>query len=148
LELYHKGALSSTKVASTIAKVATTTTKKASTTTVAVTSGTGFPAGWANYGCYVDGVDGRILNNQQPDNQALTQQSCVKACAAAGYTIAGMEYSVQCFCDVSWLFRSFVTLLIFKRMQSIMEVSLQLPRAIAAIHAVATLLRYVGVEIE
>jgi hypothetical protein len=60
---------------------------------------TGFPTGWTYQGCWVDGLNGRILNHQQPDSQALTQQSCVAACAAAGYTIAGMEWSVQCFCD-------------------------------------------------
>jgi hypothetical protein len=60
---------------------------------------TGFPTGWTYQGCYIDGVNGRILTHQQPDNQELTQQSCVETCASAGYIIAGMEYSVQCFCD-------------------------------------------------
>jgi hypothetical protein len=60
------------------------------------------PIGKFTYqGCYIDGVNGRILNHQQPDNQQLTQESCVALCAAAGYTIAGVEYAVQCFCDTA-----------------------------------------------
>ena len=94
LELYLKGGTAVSSTASS--KAGTTSTSKVSVSTPAAT---GFPTGWTFQGCYVDGVDGRILNNQQPDNQDLTQQSCVEACANAGYTIAGMEYSVQCFCD-------------------------------------------------
>jgi hypothetical protein len=60
---------------------------------------TSFPSGWAYQGCWVDGVNGRILDYQQPDNQALTLQSCVDTCTGLGYTIAGAEWSIQCFCD-------------------------------------------------
>jgi len=72
------------------------------TTPVSVTGtggATGIPASWKYDGCYVDNLDGRILLNQQPDNQALTAESCVNTCIGLGYTIAGMEYGVQCFCD-------------------------------------------------
>ncbi|KAK2590697.1 hypothetical protein QQS21_011621 [Conoideocrella luteorostrata] len=58
----------------------------------------GLPQGWAAYGCWVDGVSGRILNKQLPDDPKLTLASCSKACSDAGYTIAGAEYSTQCFC--------------------------------------------------
>lgn len=56
------------------------------------------PDGWSTYGCWVDGVGGRILNYQVPDNPNLTLQSCAKACADLGYTVAGAEYFRQCFC--------------------------------------------------
>ena len=59
---------------------------------------TGLPAGWTYQGCWIDGVDGRILNEQQPDNQANSNELCAQTCAAAGYNISGTEYSVQCFC--------------------------------------------------
>ena len=59
---------------------------------------TGLPAGWVNDGCWIDGLNGRILQNQQPDSQGNTVQVCVNTCANAGYTIAGVEYGVQCFC--------------------------------------------------
>jgi hypothetical protein len=97
LELYLKNGSVVTSASTSASK--TSTSVSSSKVSVSTPSATGFPAGWTFQGCYVDGVSGRILENQQPDNQALTQQSCVEACANAGYTIAGMEYSVQCFCD-------------------------------------------------
>jgi WSC domain len=59
------------------------------------------PAGWTHQGCWQDNVGpyGRTLFNQQPDVANLTQASCVRTCAGLGYSIAGMEYYTQCFCD-------------------------------------------------
>ncbi|KAK4034106.1 glyoxal oxidase N-terminus-domain-containing protein [Parachaetomium inaequale] len=59
---------------------------------------TGVPEGWTSQGCWVDGKQGRILPHQVPDSQTNSQASCASACATAGYTISGTEYSVQCFC--------------------------------------------------
>lgn len=76
-------------------------TSSTSTGTVSISTGpapTGLPAGWINDGCWLDGYNGRILQNQLADSQANTVQVCVNACANAGYTIAGVEYGVQCFC--------------------------------------------------
>jgi hypothetical protein len=56
------------------------------------------PNGWSYEGCWVDGDDGRILSYQENNNQALTIESCVDLCLGLGYTIAGLEWSVQCFC--------------------------------------------------
>lgn len=51
-------------------------------------------------GCFTDNSQqGRTLAYQQPDNKAMTVESCVAACQSLGYSIAGMEYSTQCFCD-------------------------------------------------
>jgi hypothetical protein len=60
---------------------------------------TGLPTNFTYKGCYVDGPGYRIMNFQQPDDSAMTVASCSNKCAAAGYSIAGMEYSSQCFCD-------------------------------------------------
>ncbi|KAH3904930.1 hypothetical protein HBI56_170560 [Parastagonospora nodorum] len=60
---------------------------------------TGVPKGFTYKGCYVDGPGYRIMNSQQPDDSAMTIGSCASKCATAGYSIAGMEYSTQCFCD-------------------------------------------------
>lgn len=60
---------------------------------------TSYPDGWTSQGCWVDGLNGRILTHQQTDDQQNTLESCVSTCAAAGYVIAGVEYGVQCFCD-------------------------------------------------
>ncbi|KAH0499309.1 hypothetical protein TgHK011_006512 [Trichoderma gracile] len=67
-------------------------------TTSAAPQPTGLPQGWQSYGCWVDGVNGRILNKQLPDDADLTLESCAQACSSQGYTIAGAEYSRQCFC--------------------------------------------------
>jgi len=60
---------------------------------------TGIPTSWTYGGCWVDNLDGRIMGNQQPDNAELTAESCVNTCIGLGFTVAGMEYGVQCFCD-------------------------------------------------
>ncbi|KAI9833274.1 MAG: hypothetical protein M1826_000187 [Phylliscum demangeonii] len=75
-----------------------TTTAAGSPTTTGAGSATGLPTGWAYAGCYVDGAHGRILSYNQPDSQTLTVESCVQACVGLGYTVAGMEFSTQCFC--------------------------------------------------
>ncbi|RFU73805.1 wsc domain-containing, partial [Trichoderma arundinaceum] len=75
-----------------------TSSVPASTTSSATQQPTGFPQGWQPYGCWVDGVNGRILNTQLPDDADLTLESCAQSCSSKGYTIAGAEYSKQCFC--------------------------------------------------
>ncbi|PVH72774.1 copper radical oxidase [Cadophora sp. DSE1049] len=76
-----------------------------SSTTVSATSSTqsslptGLPANWTYSGCYIDNANGRIMMNQQQDNQQQTVESCVNACSNMGYVVAGMEYGVQCFYD-------------------------------------------------
>jgi WSC domain len=93
---------SSTTIGSTtIATTTISTTSSTSTTSVSISTPTttGLPTGWSYQGCYIDGVNGRILGDQLADNAGLTIESCVQACAAAGYTIAGAEFSVQCFCS-------------------------------------------------
>ncbi|MCJ1398945.1 hypothetical protein MMC11_002146 [Xylographa trunciseda] len=72
------------------------------TTSSAVATGTGsatgLPAGWSYQGCYVDGTNGRIIANQEPDSQTNTIEVCVSTCVGLGYSVAGLEYGVQCFC--------------------------------------------------
>lgn len=56
-------------------------------------------------GCFSDNsASGRTLAYAQPDNKALTVESCIATCSSLGYSIAGMEYSTQCFCDnyIKW----------------------------------------------
>ena len=85
--------VSSTAVSTAIPSV------PATSTSVAQPVATGLPQGFEYKGCYVDGPGFRIVNYQQPDDQAMTIASCANKCAAAGYQIAAMEYSYQCFCD-------------------------------------------------
>ncbi|PNH62600.1 hypothetical protein VD0002_g5514 [Verticillium dahliae] len=72
-----------------------------STSTSARPVATGYPSGWSEQGCWVDGAGGRILTYQAPDDNALTLQKCAKNCFDLGYTVAGAEYYQQCFCGNS-----------------------------------------------
>ncbi|KAF4631378.1 hypothetical protein G7Y89_g6752 [Cudoniella acicularis] len=78
-----------------------TSTSSTSSVSISITAptATGIPAGWTYYGCYVDGLNGRILTHGQPDNAQNTLQLCVQTCANLGYTIAGAEYAEECYCD-------------------------------------------------
>jgi hypothetical protein len=43
-----------------------------------------------------DNAHGRVLSNQQPDNNAVTVESCIATCQGLGFALAGIEFSVQC----------------------------------------------------
>ena len=105
---------SPTSVAPTTTAPATTTTSAAPTTTPATT--TSVPAtsttsttsasaqptvnGFKYQGCYTDtNSTGRSLTYQFPDSQTNTVPSCISQCSGKGYTIAGLQYGTQCFCD-------------------------------------------------
>jgi hypothetical protein len=90
---------STTSVITTATTVTTATSVVSSSSTTTSTAATGIPSGWKYDGCYIDGVNGRILRYGPPDSQTNTVESCVNYCAGAGYSIAGMEFSTQCFCD-------------------------------------------------
>ena len=64
---------------------------------------TGLPGTWTYAACYVDNANGRVLGNEF-DGSATTVQSCIAHCSAGGFTIAAIEYSVQC-CE-SYPFRA------------------------------------------
>ncbi|KAI8151760.1 WSC domain-containing protein [Colletotrichum sp. SAR 10_70] len=60
------------------------------------------PAGWTGQGCLKDNVLGRALGVGMAvagGPASMTVESCVAACSAAGYQIAGVEYSQECWCD-------------------------------------------------
>ncbi|KAF8862211.1 glyoxal oxidase-like protein [Acephala macrosclerotiorum] len=84
--------VSSTSVASSISV-------KSSSSSSQTSSATGLPTGWKYDGCYSEGTTGRALQNQQPDSQTNSVESCIKTCIGLGYSVAGMEYGTQCFCD-------------------------------------------------
>ena len=72
----------------------TSSTRTASSTATA----TAVPSGWSYRGCYVDNLNGRILLTQIPDDPDLTVSSCIDACQDRGLSVAGLEYSTQCYC--------------------------------------------------
>jgi Glyoxal oxidase N-terminus/WSC domain len=55
--------------------------------------------GWGYQGCYIDGAQGRIFSQQQPDSPTNTIAKCISTCQGLGYGAAGLQYSTQCFCD-------------------------------------------------
>jgi hypothetical protein len=58
------------------------------------------PENWTYDGCYVDNVNARILQALEiGNNYALTIETCISQCIAKGYSVAGLEYGLQCFCD-------------------------------------------------
>ncbi|KAI8212667.1 WSC domain-containing protein [Colletotrichum sp. SAR 10_66] len=60
------------------------------------------PAGWTGQGCLKDNVLGRALGVGMAvagGPASMTVESCVAACSAAGFQIAGVEYSQECWCD-------------------------------------------------
>ncbi|KAF7327564.1 Copper radical oxidase [Mycena kentingensis (nom. inval.)] len=59
---------------------------------------TGLPEPWAYVGCFVDGAHGRVLTTEIPDDPNMTMENCVATCSEKNFTIAGGEFSVQCFC--------------------------------------------------
>ncbi|QIW95400.1 hypothetical protein AMS68_000918 [Peltaster fructicola] len=92
------GVVSSTTTTAAAA-VAAGTSPAASPVSAAAVNTTAI-APFTYQGCFTDNSQqGRTLANQQPDNKAMTVESCVSTCNSLGYSIAGMEYGVQCFCD-------------------------------------------------
>jgi len=59
---------------------------------------TGLPGSWAYNACWVDNVHGRIINGNDFGNAHITVESCIATCIANNFTVAGLEYSTQCFC--------------------------------------------------
>jgi glucan 1,3-beta-glucosidase len=76
--------------------VPTTMSTVVSKTTTAGGAGS---TGWTFLGCYTDNVGGRTLMNglQVPGGaSAMTVELCEATCKAAGYVLAGVEYSGEC----------------------------------------------------
>ena len=85
---------SSTRSSSTAA-----TSALSSTTSSQTSSATGIPPAWKYDGCYAEGTNGRALQHQQPDSQTNSVETCINTCIGLGYTVAGLEFGIQCFCD-------------------------------------------------
>ncbi|KAF8264545.1 hypothetical protein EI94DRAFT_1738276 [Lactarius quietus] len=53
---------------------------------------------WRFQGCYNDTNTARVLTVEVPQNNTSVE-SCTEACHAGGYSMAGLEFAQQCFCD-------------------------------------------------
>ncbi|KAI0315679.1 copper radical oxidase [Amylostereum chailletii] len=58
----------------------------------------GLPSQWRYNACWIDNAHGRILTTELPDNQNLTVEDCINSCSGQNFTLAGLEFGVQCFC--------------------------------------------------
>ncbi|OKL57192.1 hypothetical protein UA08_07338 [Talaromyces atroroseus] len=83
-----------------LSTTSSTAVSTSATTTSVTATATGLPSGWDYRGCYADNIGGvRSMLVQEDDNPTMTIESCISQCLLLGYTVAGMEYSDQCFCD-------------------------------------------------
>ncbi len=89
----------STITSSTRTSAVASTIISSSSTSSQTSSATGLPRGWKYAGCYTEGSNGRALQYQQPDSQVNSVETCISTCIGLGYSVAGMEFSTQCFCD-------------------------------------------------
>ena len=55
--------------------------------------------GWDYQGCYHDYSDSRMLQALSQSSPDLTVANCARFCSAYGYTIFGVEFQHQCYCD-------------------------------------------------
>ncbi|KIM21988.1 hypothetical protein M408DRAFT_29080 [Serendipita vermifera MAFF 305830] len=53
---------------------------------------------WNSQGCYIDSVLERVLTPMPDAVAPMTVETCVDACLAAGFTVAGVEYASECYC--------------------------------------------------
>ncbi|WRT66807.1 uncharacterized protein IL334_003770 [Kwoniella shivajii] len=57
------------------------------------------PYGWSSMGCYKEGKTGRALDGWTYSSPALNTATCVSYCKSKGYSMAGLEYGGECYCD-------------------------------------------------
>ncbi|KAF8609286.1 WSC-domain-containing protein [Ceratobasidium sp. AG-I] len=56
------------------------------------------PSGWSARGCVTDAPPPSRALEQSHNDAALTPAACIKSCAASGYTLAGTQFSKECWC--------------------------------------------------
>lgn len=65
--------------------------------------------GWGYTGCGTDDYYNRALTGANTANDQMTNENCVAFCESKGFSIAGTEYSRECYCESkilsSWGFR-------------------------------------------
>ncbi|KFY89652.1 hypothetical protein V500_05562 [Pseudogymnoascus sp. VKM F-4518 (FW-2643)] len=99
LNVFFYGSDTTATASATGTGTGTTTTPPTNTQAAGSGTATKLPTGWSYKGCWTDNKQGRIMNGPQADLTTMTIESCIATCVAAGYAIAGLQYSSQCFCD-------------------------------------------------
>ncbi len=57
--------------------------------------------GWSYTGCGTDNYYSRILTGATESNDQMTNEACVAFCDSKGFSVAGTEYSKECYCMFS-----------------------------------------------
>ncbi|PWN26105.1 WSC-domain-containing protein [Jaminaea rosea] len=73
----------------------------ASSPTTTATPNNSTPADAAYRGCYQEPTNARALVNKVSYKGQMSTSVCRAACSAAGFSVAGMEYGQECWCDNS-----------------------------------------------
>ncbi|TFK82879.1 WSC-domain-containing protein [Polyporus arcularius HHB13444] len=60
---------------------------------------TSLPSGWTQVGCIAEGSSGRALTGASTTSSTMTRASCASFCASKGFSLAGIEFSDECYCD-------------------------------------------------
>ncbi|KAJ9651574.1 hypothetical protein H2198_009160 [Neophaeococcomyces mojaviensis] len=58
-------------------------------------------SGWAYQGCGTDNYYSRALTGASTSQASMTNEYCVQFCSSKGFSIAGTEYSKECYCGNS-----------------------------------------------
>jgi len=77
--------------------IATTTTISAAAATSTALN-VAVPRGWSYNGCKTEATSMRALSSASPSSSSMTNEFCMTSCQKLGYTLAGTEYSGECFC--------------------------------------------------
>ncbi|OCF34157.1 hypothetical protein I316_04107 [Kwoniella heveanensis BCC8398] len=56
------------------------------------------PSGWTKLGCLAEPSGSRALKAASTSDQTMTPEKCISFCSSKGYSIAGVEWSVECYC--------------------------------------------------
>ncbi|KAI8807472.1 glyoxal oxidase N-terminus-domain-containing protein [Cladochytrium replicatum] len=95
LNIFGKQSITTTTATSTTTTTTTTTRTSAAAVT---TSSSSFGPNFQYVGCYAEGTTGRALNRDATTSNALTPAVCISYCSGKGYSLAGLEFGVECFC--------------------------------------------------
>ncbi|WVQ81577.1 hypothetical protein IAT38_003701 [Cryptococcus sp. DSM 104549] len=55
-------------------------------------------SGWTKMGCLAEPTSGRALNAATQTADDMSPEKCIAFCSGKGYSIAGIEYSTECYC--------------------------------------------------
>jgi len=57
--------------------------------------------GWEYQGCAADNVASRTFVGASTSSDNMTVETCIEYCKSEGYSLAGLEYASQCYCEYS-----------------------------------------------